>query len=183
MVFKVLLDSALVAVQELVLRTTPTLKWPTHKYLTSCLPLFYRMAPYPTSTSKIKPRLAYLIVWNLCLFPWRSMKLMRIWRTKRRISESSINVADRSRSKKELGRAVSILLHWKPVETCRFPMTITISQGHGARLQHKHHQQGALLPGKDWTLGGEEQFQFQFSFGRCTVQSYTSLLRSKFAPR
>ena len=47
------------------------------------------------------------------------MKLMRISRTKRRISASSMRAVERRRSRKLLGRADIILLHWKPVDTCK----------------------------------------------------------------
>jgi hypothetical protein len=46
------------------------------------------------------------------------MKLIRISRTKRRISASSMRAVERRRSRKLLGRADVILLHWKPVDTC-----------------------------------------------------------------
>lgn len=88
-----------------------------------CSKIIYHTVPSHAASPlyhKKKKWTENLIVWNLCLFSWRSMKLMRICRTKRRISASSINVADKSLSRKELGRAVSMLLHWKPVETCRF---------------------------------------------------------------
>lgn len=45
------------------------------------------------------------------------MKLMRISRTKRRISASSMRAVERRRSRKLLGRADIMLLHWKPVDT------------------------------------------------------------------
>lgn len=60
-----------------------------------------------------------LMVANFCRLPWRSMKLMRISRTKRRISASSMRAEESSLSRKALGSAVSMLLHWKPTETCR----------------------------------------------------------------
>lgn len=46
------------------------------------------------------------------------MKLMRISRTKSRISASSMRAVERRRSRKLLGRADIMLLHWKPVDTC-----------------------------------------------------------------
>lgn len=44
---------------------------------------------------------------------------MRISRTKRRISASSMRAVERRRSRKLLGKADIMLLLWKPVDTCK----------------------------------------------------------------
>lgn len=105
----------------------PHTPWPTPGMNSSeshCPPPGYKVTgqgdrshcPHPTSTEGETQ--AHLMVENLWRLPWRSMKLMRISRTKRRISASSMRAVERRRSRKLLGRADIMLLHWKPVDTC-----------------------------------------------------------------
>lgn len=90
---------------------------------------------------------------NLWRLPWRSMKLMRISRTKRRISASSMRAVDRRRSRKLLGRADIMLLHWKPVDTCK-------GARHGCASECWPSQQPAEVGSEAAIVSGISQSRF-----------------------